>query len=83
MAKRGQRAGKFVLLVSARHGIYSTEQAKRAREVAVRLCREAVRHGLEIDRARAAALEADLFALCFATHDQKEGMLAFLEKRKA
>ena len=51
-------------------------------QVAVRLCREAVRHGLEMDRARGAAFEADLFGLCFATDDQKEGMQAFLEKRK-
>jgi len=26
--------------------------------------------------------EADLFGLCFATEDQKEGMTAFVEKRK-
>jgi enoyl-CoA hydratase len=51
-------------------------------QVAVRLCRDAVRHGLEVDRARGSAMEADLFALCFATADQKEGMQAFLEKRK-
>ncbi|MFA7535861.1 MAG: enoyl-CoA hydratase-related protein [Desulfuromonadales bacterium] len=51
-------------------------------QVAVRLARDAVRHGLEVDLARGAAHEADLFALCFATHDQKEGMLAFLDKRK-
>ncbi len=51
-------------------------------QVALRLCKEAVHHGLELDSARAAHLEADLFALCFATDDQKEGMRAFLEKRK-
>ncbi|MBQ6088840.1 MAG: enoyl-CoA hydratase/isomerase family protein, partial [Firmicutes bacterium] len=26
-------------------------------------------------------IENDLFAMCFATEDQKEGMNAFLEKR--
>ena len=28
------------------------------------------------------AVENELFAMCFATEDQKEGMGAFLEKRK-
>ncbi|MCL6638144.1 MAG: enoyl-CoA hydratase/isomerase family protein [Firmicutes bacterium] len=51
--------------------------------VAVRLTKEAVNQGLEMDLEKAFALEADLFGLCFATADQKEGMGAFLEKRKA
>lgn len=34
-----------------------------------------------LDAASAAELEADLFALCFTTDDQKEGMSAFVEKR--
>ena len=50
--------------------------------VAVSLTKEAVNHGLEMDLEKAFALEADLFGLCFATGDQKEGMGAFLEKRK-
>ena len=29
------------------------------------------------------AMENELFAMCFATRDQKEGMKAFLEKRPA
>jgi enoyl-CoA hydratase len=33
------------------------------------------------DLAGGLRLEADLFGLCFATQDQKEGMTAFLEKR--
>jgi len=52
-------------------------------QVAVRLCKEAVVNGLEMESLRAASYEADLFALCFATEDQKEGMRAFLEKRSA
>jgi enoyl-CoA hydratase len=52
-------------------------------QVAVRLCKEAVVNGLEMESLRAAGYEADLFALCFATEDQKEGMRAFLEKRAA
>ncbi|PLX86695.1 MAG: crotonase [Desulfuromonas sp.] len=50
-------------------------------QVSVRLAREAVREGLEMDLERANLHEADLFALCFATEDQKEGMQAFQEKR--
>ncbi len=51
--------------------------------VAVSLVKSALHDGLESDLARACAHEADLFGLCFATADQKEGMLAFLEKRPA
>ena len=49
--------------------------------IAVKLCKELVNSGLEMDLARACMSEADLFALCFASGDQKEGMKAFLEKR--
>ncbi len=52
-------------------------------QVAVRLIKEAVDNGLEMEINRAFAYEADLFGLCFASEDQKEGMQAFLEKRKA
>jgi enoyl-CoA hydratase len=34
-----------------------------------------------MDLARACVYEADQFALCFTSPDQKEGMDAFLEKR--
>jgi enoyl-CoA hydratase len=50
---------------------------------AVRLAKEAISAGLEMDLDRACSQEADLFALCFAGEDQKEGMQAFLEKRPA
>lgn len=48
---------------------------------AVRLCKEAVNNGLEMDLGRACHYEADLFALCFSEEEQSEGMAAFLEKR--
>lgn len=51
--------------------------------VAIRLGKEAVNKGMELDQDKANAYEAELFALCFATEDQKEGMLAFVEKRAA
>jgi enoyl-CoA hydratase len=50
---------------------------------AVRLAKEAVCNGLEMDLDRANCYEAELFSLCFASADQKEGMAAFLEKRQA
>ncbi|PLY02270.1 MAG: crotonase [Desulfuromonas sp.] len=52
-------------------------------QVSIRLTKEAVQRGLELDLEHANRYEADLFALCFDTEDQKEGMRAFLEKRSA
>lgn len=49
--------------------------------LAIRLCKEAVNNGMEMDLTRANHYEADLFGLCFASAQQKEGMKAFLEKR--
>ena len=49
--------------------------------LAIKLCKEAVRAGMEMDIDRACRYEADLFGVCFASDDQKEGMKAFLEKR--
>ncbi len=48
---------------------------------AVQLCKEVVNNGMEMDLTRACSYESDLFALCFAGDEQKEGMAAFLEKR--
>jgi enoyl-CoA hydratase len=51
--------------------------------VAVQLCKAAVNEGLDTDLETGTAYEAEVFGLCFATADQKEGMAAFTEKRKA
>lgn len=51
--------------------------------VAVQLCKAAVNEGLDMDLESAQAYEAEVFGLCFATDDQKEGMNAFVEKRPA
>jgi len=48
---------------------------------AIRLAKEVIDNGLEMEFAHAARYEADLFALCFTTADCKEGISAFLEKR--
>jgi enoyl-CoA hydratase len=51
--------------------------------VAVRLAKQAVQRGMNLDLFTACALESDLFAQAFATQDRKEGMAAFLGKRPA
>jgi enoyl-CoA hydratase len=48
---------------------------------AIRIAKDAIENGLEMDFTRAARYEADLFALCFATADAREGLNAFVEKR--
>ncbi len=42
-----------------------------------------INDGINIDIEKACSLEKTMFSLCFATHDQKEGMKAFLEKGTA
>lgn len=50
--------------------------------LAVRYAKLQINHSLQINSDMATAVETGLFGLCFATQDQKEGMGAFLEKRK-
>lgn len=50
--------------------------------IAVRNCKKAINDGLQTDIESAIVIEENLFGDCFETHDQKEGMGAFLEKRK-
>ncbi len=68
-------------LLTEAHGMAAKIAAKGP--VAVRFAKEAIDSGLEMDLDRAGRFEADLFGLCFATEDQKEGMQAFLDKRPA
>ncbi len=70
---------KAELLPAARQ---LAEKIANKSQVAVRLIKEAVDNGLEMEINKAFAYEADLFGLCFSTADQKEGMAAFLEKRQ-
>ncbi|HOP65287.1 MAG TPA: enoyl-CoA hydratase-related protein [Spirochaetota bacterium] len=56
--------------------------ASRA-QIAVRYSKMAINRGLETDIETAIVFENQVFALCFATDDQKEGMTAFIEKRDA
>lgn len=50
--------------------------------IAVRACKQAINEGLQTDMDRALEIEETLFGSCFETEDQREGMGAFLEKRK-
>ncbi len=49
---------------------------------AVTLAKQAINTGSDTDLDSGLKLEANLFGLAFATEDKKEGMTAFLEKRK-
>ena len=51
--------------------------------VAVKYSKESINRGMQCSMDEAINIEANLFGLCFATEDQKEGMKAFIEKRKA
>lgn len=50
--------------------------------IAVRNCKKAINDGLQVDMDKAVEIEEKLFGDCFESYDQKEGMAAFLEKRK-
>ncbi|TCL38868.1 enoyl-CoA hydratase [Anaerospora hongkongensis] len=50
---------------------YAVQQAKRS-----------INRGMEVDIESGAILEAEAFGMCFTTKDQREGMQAFVEKRK-
>ena len=50
--------------------------------IAVRACKKAINEGLDAVMDEAIVIEEKLFGSCVETEDQKEGMKAFLEKRK-
>lgn len=51
-------------------------------KIAVSLAKEAITQGANMSLPAGLDLELKCFSLCFATEDQKEGMHAFLQKRK-
>ena len=75
------------------NAVYSAEELLPAAEkmaagiaknapIAVRNCKKAINEGLDLDMDQAIVLEEKLFGDCFESYDQKEGMTAFMEKRK-
>lgn len=49
---------------------------------AISIAKQAINMGMDMDLANALQLEANLLGLVFSTEDKKEGLNAFLEKRK-
>jgi len=84
-AKKANEIGLVNKVVSAEELMSGTlELAKRIGDkgqIAVRYSKAAINRGIETDIETGMAIERDLFGLCFATEDQKEGMEAFIEKR--
>jgi len=75
------------------NAVYSKEELMPAAEklalsiasnapIAVRACKQAINEGLDAPMDEAIVIEERLFGSCFETEDQREGMGAFLEKRK-
>lgn len=62
--------------------IEMAEKISSKGQIAVRYSKAAINRGIQADIDTGMIIEEDLFSLCFLTEDQKEGMQAFLEKRK-
>ena len=50
--------------------------------IAVKLCKDAINRGMQVNIDDAIVIEASDFGKCFSTEDQKEGMTAFVERRE-
>lgn len=98
MAKQMIYAGKNIkadeaLRIGLVNAVYAQSELMGAAEklansiaaaapIAVRNSKKAINEGLQVDMDKAIVIEEKLFGDCFETEDQKEGMKAFLEKRK-
>ena len=51
-------------------------------KVSMRAVKRCIDRGFDVDMRSGCYMEADAFGLCMASPDGKEGMAAFLEKRK-
>ncbi len=85
-AKQALAAGLVSRVVPAEH--FFTEAMRVARDmaakgpIALRLAKEAVLKAFDSTLSEGLEYERKLFYMLFATEDQKEGMRAFVEKRK-
>ena len=84
---------KKALEIGLVNAVYTQEELMPAAEkmakkiasnapIAVRACKKAIDDGLKVDIDQAIVVEEKAFGSCFKTHDQIEGMDAFLNKRK-
>ena len=88
---RHVRAAEAAAIGLVNHVYAAAELGERGMEMArliaanapgaVHAAKQCVRRGLDVDLANGCLIEAQAFALAFATADQKEGMNAFVEKR--
>lgn len=62
--------------------IEMAEKISSKAQIAIRNSKESINRGMQTDIDTAMSIEENLFASCFSTEDQKEGMKAFLEKRR-
>jgi len=66
-------------LIEAAHALAVTIASKP--QAAIRMIKQSVHQGMQMDMDKAIQCEAELFGMCFATRDKQEGMDAFFEKR--
>jgi len=52
-------------------------------KVSIRAVKETIERGYDQDLRTGCYMESDAFGICMASPDSREGMSAFLEKRKA
>ncbi|MBU0497765.1 MAG: enoyl-CoA hydratase/isomerase family protein [Candidatus Thermoplasmatota archaeon] len=85
-AEEAHRIGLLTRVVANEQLVEETEKVARSiagkSSIQTRFIKALVNKGVDIDIQSACALEIAYFSSSFATHDQKEGMGAFLEKRK-
>ncbi|MCP3870807.1 MAG: enoyl-CoA hydratase/isomerase family protein [Gammaproteobacteria bacterium] len=63
-------------------GLASARSVLGRGPLAVRMAKEAVVRGQDLDLENACLLESEVFGVCFSTQDRVEGVSAFMEKRK-
>lgn len=63
-------------------GLESARSVMARGPLAVRMAKQAVQRGQDMDLENACLLESEIFGVCFSTEDRVEGVSAFVEKRK-